>query len=134
MNAPVTDLSTPSTQGLGALELALERTRVAYDNTLMATVRTATSLITFGFAIYKFFQLDLGRQTSDRLIGPREFALLMLMLGLLSLVAGVAEHLRNQRRLRLQWPNLPRSRGSIITAALVCILGILLLVAVIFRE
>jgi len=136
MNTPVTDLSARARElgALGALELALERTRVAYDNTLMAAVRTATSLITFGFAVYKFFQLDLGRSKAEHLIGPREFALLMLIVGLLSMVVGIAEHLRNQRRLRRQWADMPRSSGSIITAVLVCVLGVLLLLAVIFRE
>jgi uncharacterized membrane protein YidH (DUF202 family) len=39
--------------------LAVERTRVAYDRTMLAWTRTATSLITFGFTIYKFFQIDI---------------------------------------------------------------------------
>jgi len=72
--------------------------------------------------------------SAERLIGPREFALLMLILGLLSLVAGIGEHLRNQRWLRRQWADMPRSSGSIITAVLVCVLGVLLLLAVILRE
>ncbi len=40
-------------------ELSLERTILSHERTLMSWVRTATSLITFGFAIYKFFQLEL---------------------------------------------------------------------------
>jgi putative membrane protein len=47
---------------------------------MMAWERTATSFISFGFTIYKFFQLELrGRRAgADVLIGPREFALLMI--------------------------------------------------------
>jgi uncharacterized membrane protein YidH (DUF202 family) len=37
-----------------------ERTLFSHERTLMSWVRTATSLITFGFTIYKFFQLELG--------------------------------------------------------------------------
>ena len=50
----------------------------------MAWVRTATSLISFGFTIYKFFQ---GMREADRLerraasFGPRGFALVMIGLG-----------------------------------------------------
>ena len=39
-------------------QLALERVRASYEQTLMSWIRTATSLITFGFSIYKFFQIE----------------------------------------------------------------------------
>lgn len=66
-------------------KLAMERTRVAYDRTMMAWIRTATSLITFGFTIYKYFQIQRVAPPSERLIGPREFSLILISLGLFSL-------------------------------------------------
>jgi hypothetical protein len=42
------------------MKLAFDRTRLPYDRTKMAWVRTATSLITFGFSVYKFLQIELG--------------------------------------------------------------------------
>jgi len=39
-----------------ATKLAVDRTRLAADRTLRAWSRTATSLISFGFTIYKAFQ------------------------------------------------------------------------------
>jgi uncharacterized membrane protein YidH (DUF202 family) len=39
-------------------DLSIKRTRLSYDRTLMAWIRTATSLISFGFTIYKFFDLS----------------------------------------------------------------------------
>jgi hypothetical protein len=42
--------------------LALERTRLAHERRLMAWVRTATSLISFGFTIYKAFEYLRQRQ------------------------------------------------------------------------
>jgi putative membrane protein len=52
--------------------LAYDRTRLAYENTMMSWVRTATSLITFGFSVYKFFQIERGGgEQVDRLVGPR---------------------------------------------------------------
>ena len=78
-SAPVLDTST---------ELAFARTRAAYERTMMSWIRTATSLITFGFSIYKFFQIEADRGLSGRarLVGPREFALLMVVIGLVALV------------------------------------------------
>ncbi len=37
-------------------DMARLRTSMASDRTLMAWVRTALSMISFGFTIYKFFQ------------------------------------------------------------------------------
>ena len=39
-----------------ATELSVDRTRLAHERTLMAWVRTATSLLSFGFTIHKFFE------------------------------------------------------------------------------
>ena len=47
---------TKSASGPDQLTLALERTYLANERTLMAWIRTATSLITFGFTLYKFFE------------------------------------------------------------------------------
>jgi uncharacterized membrane protein YidH (DUF202 family) len=80
---------TPNTQ----VRLALERTRLANDRTMMAWIRTATSLISFGFGVYKFFQLELrvaGRE--NQRIGVREFALLMVGPGVLAMVLGTLDH------------------------------------------
>ena len=83
---------------------------MAYERTMMAWVRTGTSLITFGFTVYKFFQLDQAVKLSGRmLIGPREFAMALILIGLLSLVLGTVEHARDLRALRAQNPQMPRS-------------------------
>ena len=84
-----------------ARRLELERIRIAYEQSIMTWIRTAIALITFGFTIYKFFQLELpGRAENSRLLGPREFALLLVGLGLLSLVLATLEHRRSQRVLK----------------------------------
>ena len=90
---PATTLDTST-------RLAFDRTRVAYDRTMMAWIRTATSLITFGFTIYKFFQIeapDRGRQ--NRLIGPRQFAFILVSICLFSLILATLEHRQNIRTL-----------------------------------
>ena len=59
-------------------KLAFDRTRLAHDRTMLAWVRTATSLITFGFSFYKFFTFEAKGAAPTGVIGPREFALLMI--------------------------------------------------------
>ena len=99
-----------------ATTLAADRTRLAYDRTLLAWVRTGTSLITFGFTIYKFFQLESARvePRPQRLIGPREFAFLMIVIGILSLVLATLDHRRDLKALRTQYPGEHRTLAGTI--------------------
>ncbi|MGO9268199.1 MAG: YidH family protein [Candidatus Binataceae bacterium] len=115
--------------------LAADRTRLAYDRTLLAWIRTATSLITFGFTIYKFFQIELARVAPrpERLFGPRQFAFLMILVGLVSLLIATLEHRQDLKALRAQYPGRNRPMATVL-AALVSVLGLVALVAVLFRE
>ncbi len=124
-SAPALDTST---------ELAFERTRNSYENTMMSWIRTATSLITFGFSIYKFFQIEApSEKQQNYLIGPREFALALVSIGLISLLLATLENRQNIRRLGAQHAGKQRSL-SVLVAALIAILGLLALLAMIFRE
>ncbi len=116
-----------------ATKLAYQRTRLAQDNAVLAWIRTATSLITFGFTVYKFFQIELqGKDRTAQLIGPRGFGLTMISLGLLSILLGTLEHRRAMKEMRAQYPDLPRSTAGML-AALMAGLGIMALFLVIFR-
>lgn len=118
--------------------LALERTRGAYERTLMAWVRTGTSLITFGFAVYKFFQLEISGTDykepliKTTLIGPREFGLVLIGIGLLALLLGTFEHRRDLQAMRKDYPGMPRS-GTQLIALLIATLGLLAFVGVVYR-
>lgn len=113
--------------------LAFERTRLAYERTMMAWVRTATSLITFGFAVYKFFQLEVsGKDVRSQLIGSREFALVLMGIGLLSLLLGTLEHRRDLNAMREEYPGMPRSMSAVV-ATFIATLGVFALLAAIFR-
>jgi len=112
----------------------LERTRIAYENLMMSWIRTATSLITFGFSIYKFFQIEGQRNSrADRLIGPREFALALVVIGLVALALATMEYRQNIRIVKAQYPKSPRSLSGLV-AALISLLGIGALLAMIFRQ
>ena len=114
--------------------LAFERTRAAYDRTMLAWVRTAASLITFGFTIYKLFQLEkVGGERPDRLIGPREFSAILVGLGLLWLVLATLEHRKDIRGLEGQGAEHRRSL-ALTAAAVTAALGVLALVAMVFSQ
>src|SRR5260370_17228123 len=64
------------------------RNRLAADRTLMAWIRTALSMITFGFTIYKFLEYVREREgTGIRVEGPRNLGLSLILLGTGGLVA-----------------------------------------------
>ncbi len=113
----------------------LERTRIAYENLMMSWIRTATSLITFGFSIYKFFQIEGqgSNNQANRLIGPREFALALVVIGLAALALATVEYRQNIRIVKAQYPKSPRSLSALV-AALISLLGIGALLAMIFRQ
>ena len=113
-------------------QLAVERTWLAHERTMMAWVRTGTSLISFGFTIYKFFQLEIRDSREHGVIGPREFALIMITIGVVSLTLAAVSHYRTLRKMNADYYALPASTAGIV-AWLVGALGVLALLAVIFR-
>lgn len=121
--------------GINATQLALDRTRLAFERTTMAWVRTATSLITFGFAVYKFFNIEQRREVADSFIGPREFGLMMISIGIFSLVLATVQHWHSMRALNAQAPGVKHPRSlALLVGALVSMLGVLALIAVIVRR
>jgi len=132
------DAAAPADSGIPRLDtttrLAFERTRVAYDRTVMAAVRTATSLITFGFTVYKFFEVEMkGKDYASQLVGPREFGIAMILIGLVSLSIALFERRRDMKGMRKVYPDMPRSSAGVV-AALIAGLGILALLLAIFRQ
>jgi putative membrane protein len=119
-----------------ATQLALERNRLAYERTLLAWVRTSIAMISFGFTVYKLFQYlhDSGEtRPRERLIGPREFGMAMICLGLVALVLAVIEHRRNLRLLRIHYGKGRLSMAGVFAAFVAC-LGLLGFFAILFRH
>jgi len=86
-NAPITK-PTPTTT-----ELALIRSRMAADRTLMAWIRTALSMISFGFTIYKFLQyVRESEGVALRAQGPRNLGLSLILVGTGALAAASIQH------------------------------------------
>ena len=117
------------------MNLAVERTRLAYERTLMAWIRTGTSLISFGFTIYKFFQ-EFHKESgipSRALISTRELGMIMIVTGMFAVLLATIQHLASLKRLRVQYGRLPGSIAAPV-ALLVSGLGIVALIAVVFRQ
>ena len=79
-----------------ANELAKERNRQASDRTLMAWIRTALSLIGFGFAIANFrdilLESGLIKNPHNEFNGALVFGLSFISLGVLGLLAATMQH------------------------------------------
>ena len=121
-------------------KLALERTVLAYERTMLSWVRTATALITFGFSIQQFFRIArAGAPDGKGLVGPHEFGLAMIVIGLLALLLATLQHrsaiqgLRTRYPTAEQYPDIPRSRARVL-AALIGLLGLLALLSMWFRD
>ena len=115
--------------------LATDRTRLAHDRTLMAWVRTSTSLISFGFTIYKFFQYMQEQRPGvprEGMLGPRGYATLMICIGIVALMLATWQHRRDMVALRVHHPEVPYSLATVL-AGLISLLGVVALLAVIFR-
>jgi len=100
----------------------------------MAWVRTGTSMIGFGFTIYKFFQFETSSNATVRkgLLSPRHFALIMVSIGLLSLLMATLQHRQQVRELK-KYLNPPSHSLAEIVAGLVSGFGLLVLMATVFR-
>jgi putative membrane protein len=129
MPTPAIDLDTGT-------KLAVERTWLAHERTILAWVRTAASLISFGFTIYKFFELELRGRAEQRfgLIGPREFAMILIAIGIGSLVISFIEHRQGTHLLRDRYGDIiPKSIAGLV-AGIVGGLGVLAMVLVVLRQ
>ena len=122
-----------------ATVMAVERTYIAHERTLMAWVRTSVSLITFGFSIQQFFRSQIEQRTIDRLLGPREVGLMMMIIGLLAMVVAIVNNRSDMRQLQSRYPpeqgylKLPHSRARVL-AFLVALLGINALLSMALRS
>ena len=114
--------------------LALDRTWLAHERTMMAWVRTAVSLISFGFTIYKFFQLEIKATAPNphAIIGPRGFALMMISIGLIALCLATIQRRQDNQMLKATYGEVPRSVAGTI-AALVALMGVFAFIAVVMR-
>jgi putative membrane protein len=114
--------------------LAAERTMLASERTLMGWIRTAISMISFGFTIAKALQYAAEQgMVRIRHHAPEYVGLILIILATLSLVLASIQHRSFVRSL----PAIGAGRRpldlALMMACLIIILGLLLLVNIVFR-
>ena len=113
--------------------MATDRTLMAADRSLMAWIRTALSMISFGFTIYKVLQ---GLEASGRVLGhpdtPRTVGLFLTAMGTFAMVFGTIEYWTHLKSLRT-YRDYPLWRPSFVIALLMSAVGILLFFAITFE-
>ena len=118
-------------------DMAVLRTLMATDRSMMAWVRTGLSLISFGFTIYKF--LEYAR---DKLIAtgevpggfsnPKMIGLFMIGVGILCLILGILENITTIRGLR-ERHQFTRSRYSLCMAGIILFFGLYLFLGILLK-
>jgi putative membrane protein len=112
--------------------LALERTRMAADRTILAWVRTSISFIGFGFTIYKVLDSLVKAQPGAMLIKdqtPRNIGILLILAGVIPMVFVMLDYIRGLKR-------MGKSGGLyrnpyVIVAGIVILLGVYLLITIV---
>lgn len=132
-----TDLSTERTEmSMRRTGMSVQRTRMSADRTLMSVIRTALSLIGFGFTLAQFFNKLKDAGAIAHAAAPRNFGLMLVLLGVLLLIGGIVRHfqfafeLRTLRKAMIEEGLLhgemkyPISM-TLITAILLLVIGVL---------
>lgn len=115
-------------------KLAFERTWLSEENTAMSWIRTATSLITFGFAIYSFFVLPngAGHSLTQRQWGAAVFSFMLVCIGLFSLIGAAIQRHRAVKAMSAIYSGTPPRSLAGIAQALVALMGIAALAILLF--
>ena len=92
-------------------QLAIDRTRLAAERSLMAWIRTALSMIAFGFTIYKFLQAIQRAKHGPgyRPNAPRNVGLFLVGIGTFAVAVACIQHWKYVRKLR---PDQPAALGT----------------------
>lgn len=108
------------------------RTIMAADRTLMAWIRTALSMLSFGFTIYKFLQ---GVESEKVLLhphSPQQVGLFLAGLGTISMLLGTFNYWATLRDLR-RAEDFRLGRPALWIAVVISIAGVALFVSIAVR-
>ncbi len=115
--------------------LAVGRTRMAAERTLMGWIRTALSLISFGFTIFKFLESIAQRDLAQQVLrhdSPRTVGLTLIGIGIFALVSACLQHWKYTRALP-SGVSYKLLDLSFVVATLIGLLGIAMFMSIILR-
>ena len=116
-------------------ELAFARTWLACERTMQAWIRTAISLITFGFSVFKLSDiLEPAEESPSRLLGAHEFGYVLVGIGFVALFLGMLDSRINLNALRAEGYVHKARATSVIVGGVVAALGLLALALMIFQQ
>jgi uncharacterized membrane protein YidH (DUF202 family) len=131
----------PEDQGMvlaqARTDLAIQRTKMAADRSLLAWIRTALSMIGFGFTIYKFFQYmpeELATGNVRRPQAPRNLGLTLIALGTLALAAAAWQHWNVLKKTIRTSQAQPVWTFPFVVAILVIVIGLITFYGVLLRS
>lgn len=111
-------------------DLGTLRTVMAADRTLMAWVRTALSMISFGFTIYKFLETAAsGGQLQQHPESPQRVGLFLCGMGVMSLALGVISYWATLKELQ-RTDEFRLGRPSLLIAAIMAVGGTMMFIAI----
>lgn len=100
---------------------------------MMAWVRTATSLIAFGFTIYQIFRLLAdSEKLSEPLVSPQLIGVVSIVVGLTALVLAWVQHRHALKALQVEFGPMPYSVAGVV-AVLIAAFGVIALLGVTLR-
>ena len=115
-------------------DLAFQRTRMAAERTLIAWIRTALSMISFGFTIYKFLQaMQESQKLPIRANGPRNLGLTLIALGTIGLILACIQHRSLLKQLHYSSSIGARWSLAMMVAVAISLLGILAFASIALR-
>jgi putative membrane protein len=112
-------------------DLGEMRTIMAADRTLMAWIRTALSMLSFSFTIYKFLESTVTKTGGDP-NSPQQVGLFLAGVGTLSMVLGTIDYWSTLRDLR-RTEQFRLGRPTLFIATVISLAGVALFLSIAVR-
>ena len=113
-------------------DLGEMRTIMAADRTLMAWIRTALSMLSFGFTIYKFLQDVQGKKPLAHPDSPQQVGLFLTGLGVASMLLGTLSYWSTLKDLN-RAEEFRLGRPTLLIAAIISCAGVAIFISIATR-